>query len=168
VLAAHEAIPLLSPGSALDIALIDRPPRRMHPTADEIARRYYELFNARLLDQSERLVAPDALFHYPSFTHGLVGKAAHRALSQIWLTAFPDLQLEILHVRRNGPAFVVVHSLARGTHKGPLQLGELHVQPTGRHMVIEFQHAFKGAQGRIIDVTLELDMRELVRQLTQP
>jgi predicted ester cyclase len=140
----------------------------MHTEPEDIVRRYYDLFNARLLDETERLIAPDALFHYPEMAHQLVGKAGHRALSDMWLTAFPDLRLNMLSARANGNHSLVTHSMACGTHRGLLQLGEMSVSATGRRMRVEFQHVMQVIEGRIRDVVLQLDVEELVRQLTGP
>jgi predicted ester cyclase len=138
----------------------------MFVSPEQIAHRYYELFNARRLDDTERLIDPEALFHYPSFEHDLVGPAGHRALSQIWLIAFPDLELQILRSRSNGDHTVIMDSVARGTHEGPLYLGIINLAATGRHMRIEFEHVLRLREARIMDVSLNLDLKELVRYLT--
>lgn len=134
---------------------------------EQTASRYYELFNERRLDDTERIIDREALFHYPGFEHHLVGPAGHRALSHLWLTAFPDLELRILRVQTQGDHTVTAHSLARGTHTGPLWLGDLVLPPSGRHMTVEFQHVLRMRDGKIVDVSLQLDLNELVRQLAE-
>lgn len=140
----------------------------MLASPEQVAHRYYELFNARRLDETELMIGPEALFHYPSFSQHLVGPAGHRALSQVWLTAFPDLELQILRARPNGNGSIAMLSFARGTHEGPLRLGPLDVPPTGRRIRIEYQHVLKVEEGRIIDVSLQLDLQDLLQQLQSP
>jgi len=137
----------------------------MFATPEQIAHRYYDLFNARLLDETERLIDPEALFHYPSYAQHFVGPAGHRALSQLWLTAFPNLELQILRTRSNGDHTVIADAVARGTHEGPLHLGGLALPATGRRIRVEYQHVLEVRGCRITKVELQLDVEELVREL---
>ena len=132
---------------------------------EQIAYRYYDLFNRRQFSESERLIHPEALFHYPDFPQHLVGPSAHRALSDLWLTAFPDLQLEIRRVQLVNDDVVELDSVARGTHRGILQIGGAIASPTGRPIRVEFEHVLRIEDGKILDVSLRLDLHALVRQL---
>lgn len=132
---------------------------------DQIAYRYYELFNQRRLDLTERLIHSEALFHYPELNQRLVGPAGHRALSQLWLTAFPDLQLEMQTMRIDDDRMVVLQSVARGTHRGPLRLGSVELAPTKTRFEMPFQHTFEIHDGKIANIILNLDVEELVRKL---
>jgi steroid delta-isomerase-like uncharacterized protein len=138
----------------------------MFVSPEQIAHKYYDLFNARRFDEAERLIAPETLFQHPGFAHHLVGPAAHRALSQLWLGAFPDLQLLILRIRSDGDHVVSAQAVASGTHKGVLKLGTVIVPPTGRRMRVEYQHVLQIQDGRIVRLALDLDVQGLVRQLT--
>lgn len=138
----------------------------MFISPEQIAHKYYDLFNARRFDEAERLIAPETLFHYPGFAHHLVGPAAHRALSQLWLSAFPDLQLQVVRIRCEADHIASAHAVASGTHTGVLKLGTVIVPPTGRRMRVEYQHVLQIRDGRILDLALDLDVQGLVRQLT--
>jgi steroid delta-isomerase-like uncharacterized protein len=138
----------------------------MFSVPEQTAHRYYDLFNARRLDETEKLIASEALFHYPGVAHHLVGPAGHRTLSQLWLTAFPDLQLRILATRSSDDRTIVTRSIAQGTHQGPLRLGDVAVPATGRRVLVEFKHVLEVQDGRITGVSLQLDVKALVRQLT--
>jgi steroid delta-isomerase-like uncharacterized protein len=133
---------------------------------ERIAYRYYDLLNRRQFSDTERLFHPDALFDYPEFPQHLVGPAAHRALSQIWFTAFPDLRLEIQRMQLVEDHVVQLDSLARGTHTGPLRIGNVAVAATGRTVRVEFQHVLRVEDGKITNLTLRLDLQALVRRLT--
>jgi predicted ester cyclase len=126
------------------------------------------MFNKRRLDQTERLIHPAALFRYPELTQHLVGPAGHRTLSQIWLTAFPDLRLEVMATALAPQQVVQVRLLGHGTHKGPLRLGTIDVAPTGAAVIIPFRHTLQVRDRKIVDVTLELDVRALLEQLKAP
>lgn len=132
---------------------------------EQVVCRYYDLFNARRFDEAERLVAPDALFRDPAFAQQLVGPAAHRTVSEHWLAPFPDLELDIKRAWTSGDGRMVVDSVARGTHRGVFRFGNLSLLPTGRRIRIDFQHHMRIRNGRIVEVCLELDAQELLRQM---
>ena len=132
---------------------------------EQIARQYYDLFNRRALEESQRLIDPEALFHYPALTQHVVGPAGHRALSQMWLTAFPDLRLSIRRLRMVAADVVQLESTARGSHQGPLTLGDVKLPATHCKVDIPFRHTFTVRAGKLTHIRLDLDIDQLLRQL---
>ena len=137
----------------------------MFLSPEQVVCKYYDLFNARRFDEAERFITPDALFFDPAFAQQLLGPSAHRVSCERWLAAFPDLELDIRRAWTGGDGRVIADSVARGTHRGLFEFGNLSLLPTGRRVRIEFQHEMHIQDGRIVEVRLELDTRELLRQM---
>jgi hypothetical protein len=55
-------------------------------TPEQIARRYYQLFNERQFDEAAALVDRQAVFHYLPTRQKLLGRAGYRALVAVWHT----------------------------------------------------------------------------------
>ena len=134
--------------------------------AEEIARRYYDLFNERRLDEAGELVDPQAVFHYIPTNQRLVGRAGYRALAAAWLIAFEDAQVVIESVEPLGRDRVRVRFIGRGTQTGSLELGEsLTLPATGRYTELPFEDTLEVRNGRITNIEFNFDVDELKRRL---
>jgi len=98
---------------------------------------------------------PDAAAH-----GGMPGAAGAERYLQTFLTAFPDLHVEILDLVAEGDV-VCCRYIGRGTHTGPL----LHVPPTGRAAEMEGLAYFRFDQGRIVESVKRSDPVGLAQQL---
>lgn len=122
-------------------------------TPEQLARRYYYLFNQRQLDEAGELVDPQAVFHYVPTNQRLVGRAGYRTLAAAWLITFEDAEVEIQSLERADDYTVRVTFVGRGTHTGDLELGESLVIPaTGRRAELPFQDTLEVRNGRITHV----------------
>ena len=138
-----------------------------HAPPAQLARRYYDLFNHRLLEQAELLVSPEAVFHYPHSREHLIGRAGYRELARTWLIAFPDAQVELLGLSDEQNNTVRVELLGRGTHKGPLGFGgALTLPASGREAELRLSDTLEVAGGLIVKSRLSFDVADLVRRLT--
>jgi|SoiMethySBSTD1v2_1073268.scaffolds.fasta_scaffold170345_2 predicted ester cyclase len=98
---------------------------------------------------------PDAAAH-----GGLPGAAGAERYLEMFLTAFPDLRVEILDLVAEFDV-VCCRYVGRGTHTGPL----MHLPPTGRAAEMEGLAYFRFEQGRIVESVNRYDAVGLARQL---
>jgi hypothetical protein len=133
---------------------------------EQIARKYYELFNQRNFEAAAEMVDRAAAFRYlPSKQH-MIGRAAYKELAAMWLHAFEDGQLQIASVTPVGADTVVVELVGRGTHTGDLVLGDaVRIPATGVAGALRFRETLRVRDGRIVDVELDFDLDELKRLL---
>lgn len=130
-------------------------------TSEQLARRYYQLFNERRLAEVRELVGIQAVFHYLPTRQRLVGRAG-----TAWLTAFEDAQLDIRAIRRIDDNTVEVDFLGRGTHTGDLVLGDALVIPaTGRFAELPFHDRLTIRDGQIVEAQLDFDVEEMKQRL---
>jgi hypothetical protein len=135
-------------------------------TPEQIARRYYQLFNERRLDEAAAMVDGQAIYHYLPTRQRFIGRAGFHAVIGLWLTAFKDAQLEIVSALELNDHSVQVEFLGKGTHTGDLVLGDsLCVPATGRHAELPFRNLLEIHNGIIIGVELDFDVEEMKRRL---
>jgi predicted ester cyclase len=80
-----------------------------------------------------------------------------------YLQAFPDLHSSLDEVLEQGDR-VMVRGTITGTHDGPIK----GVEPTGRHVAIEFAESYVVRDGRFVAYWCLADVAGLMRQLTEP
>lgn len=130
------------------------------------ARRYYSLFNERLLDEAERLVDPEALFSYPAAKEHVVGRAGYRELVRRWLEGFPDARIDITAVYVFEPQTAQTEWTAHGTHHGMLELpGFQPIPPSGRRASLPMRESITIRNGLIVESVMEFDPVQLQRVL---
>ena len=138
-------------------------------TPEETARKYYQYFNERRLDEAGRLVHPQAVFHYVATRQRRLGRAGYRALAAAWLIAFEDAELELASVTRLDAHRVTIDFVGRGTHTGELTLGEsLTIPATGRRMQLDFTDTLEIRDGLITHSELEFDVEAMKKELLGP
>jgi predicted ester cyclase len=131
-----------------------------------LARRYYQLFNERRLDEAERLVDPQAVFTYPVAGEHLIGRAGYRELARRWIGAFPDVRVRVVHVHVSEATVVRAHLHAEGTHRGSLELpGVPPIAPTGRHAQLSLTETSTISNLLIVGSRLEFDLDALRKVL---
>lgn len=134
--------------------------------ATAVVREYYRLFNERQLDEAARLVDPQASFHYMPTRQRLLGRAGYRALAAGWLIAFEDALVELTSIEQDGDDKVRVSFIGRGTHTGPLMLGEhTSIPPTGRRADLQFSEVMTVRGGVIVKSELDFSLLELRERL---
>jgi predicted ester cyclase len=79
--------------------------------------------------------APDAILYTAAWPEPLRGRAAIQQDAQQWITAMPDMTLEIEELVIDGST-AAVRLLFVGTHTGPLMTPSGEVPPTGRRVSV--------------------------------
>ena len=125
-----------------------------------LVRRFFdEAYNGRNRGFFQEVYAeganPDAPAH-----GGLPGVAGAERYLEMFLTAFPDLRVEILDLVAEFDV-VCCRYIGRGTHTGPL----LRLPPTGRTAEMEGLAYFRFDQGRIVESVNRYDAVGLAQQL---
>ena len=135
-------------------------------TPEQTARRYYQLFNERQLNQAVAMVDAQAIYYYLPTRQRFIGHAGFHAVMGLWLRAFENAQLEIVSALTLNDHSVQVEFLGKGTHTGDLVLGEsLCVPATGRTAELPFRNLLEIHNGIIIGVELDFDVEEMKRRL---
>jgi predicted ester cyclase len=133
---------------------------------ETLARRYYELFNQRKLDDAERFVDPQAVFTYPLAKEHLIGRAGYRELVRRWLEGFPDARITITRVTVRDDRVVRTDWVGAGTHRGRLDLpGFPGLPATGVHTELPMRETITIGNGLIVESRMEFDPIELLRRL---
>jgi len=132
----------------------------------ELARCYYEHFNARRFDEAGQLVDPEAVFHYIPTKQRLVGRAGYRALVAGWVIAFEDARVEIKSLGQIDSTTVQVDFIGHGTHTGDLVLGESLIIPaSGVRTELPFKDTLTIRGGFIVQSEFDFDVEDLQRRL---
>ena len=126
----------------------------------ELALRWFAAMNARDLDATEELFAPDYRLHLPEAPEDLRGPAAIRAVIEGYVAAFPDLRFTVLGAVAEGDT-VVVRWRAEGTQRGALG----GAPATGRAAGWTGTSWLRFAGGRVAEDWVEHDTLGMMRQL---
>jgi steroid delta-isomerase-like uncharacterized protein len=123
------------------------------------ARRMFDVLNSHDLAPMDELLTDDVVYH--ELPPGLPsGRAGYKAFSQMFLDAFPDLQLTIEDQIAEGDR-VVSRVTGRGTHRGEL----LGIAPTGRRIEASGITIMRFEGGRVAEEWEQLDMLGMMQQL---
>ena len=136
------------------------------PTHDNaaVARRYYDAFNARRLDDAAALA--DAELEWTNLALGATfrGPAGFRQFLENYATAFPDSRVELRDVIAHGDA-VAVEFTATGTHHGPLAGPAGTIPATGRPVRLQLCEVLQLRDGKIVRGRSYYDSTTMLRQL---
>lgn len=109
--------------------------------------------------------APDAIVYTAASPEPVRGRAAIQQDFQQWITAMPDMTVEIEEVQVDGPT-AAMRLLFVGTHTGPLTTPLGVVEPTGRRVVVPMAVFNRHDESGTTEVEHRyLDMMTMVRQL---
>ena len=95
------------------------------------------------------------------FPAPFVGHEGARQFFKLYVTAFPDLHLDIEQILAAGDQHVVVRWRSTGTHLGPLA----DILPTGRKTTLRGCTVSEVRQGKISHAWVYFDNAHLLRQL---
>lgn len=124
------------------------------------ARHYFEAFANKDLAWLDEHIAPDFVRHDPGLPFEVHGPEGVRHLNSVFLTAFPDLRLDVEDVIGEGEK-VLVRLTIRGTHQGEL----MEIPPTGREVEVGVLDLFHIADGKLAEHWAAIDNLGLMRQL---
>lgn len=140
----------------------DMPPVQI----DVFARRYYDLFNERKLDEAERFVHPQAIFTYLAAREHLIGRAGYRELTRRWIQGFPDAWLTITKVTVLAGSIAQTDWIGHGTHRGPLEIPGLPpLPPSGAQAKLPMRETIRIDAGLIVESRMEFDPAALRKAL---
>jgi steroid delta-isomerase-like uncharacterized protein len=120
---------------------------------------WIEAFNAKDLDASFKLLAPDYVRHDANLAD-VVGPEAEIEFLQGVHAAFPDLHFTVQQVVAED-GIVVARLKARGTHQGDF----LGVPSTGRDVNVSTVETFRVADGKLVEQWVIMDALGLLQQL---
>lgn len=125
--------------------------------------RLYKAINAHDLEAAARESAPDSVLTAPG-DMTVKGPQAIKEYNRNWLTAFPDVKLDIQQIFAQGDN-VAVKAQFIGTNNGPLKtpMGEL--PATGRKVRGDFVQLFEIDRGLVKNAHLMYDQVQLMTQL---
>ena len=124
-----------------------------------VAHRLAAAFNRHDLTALDELATDDVVYH--ELPPGLPpGRAGYTAFSQLFLDAFPDLELTIHDLVAEGDKVAARLSFS-GTHQGEF----LGVAPTGRGVEVTGLTIIRLAGGRVAEQWEQFDMLGLMQQL---
>ena len=130
------------------------------------AKRYYDLFNERKLDEAERFVHPQAIFTYLAAKEHLIGRAGYRELTRRWIQGFPDAWLTITKVTAISANVAQTDWVGQGTHKGPLEIPGLPPLPaSGMRAKLPMRETIRVDGGLIVESKMEFDPAALHKAL---
>lgn len=101
----------------------------------DLARKLYEAFNERNIDEIEASVTADGTLTVVGSGEVLVGPEGARQYNQMWLDGFPDGKTTVDNVFAAGNT-VVVEFHGEGTHTGTLRTGMGDIPATGRSVTL--------------------------------
>lgn len=125
-----------------------------------IARDYFEAFASKDLAWIDSHVAPDFVRHDPGLPFEVRGQEGVRELNSVFITAFPDLRLDIEDVIGEGDK-VLVRLTIRGTHQGEL----MEIPPTGKEVEVGVLDLFRISNGRLVEHWAAIDNLGMMQQL---
>lgn len=126
-----------------------------------VARRWNdEVWGARNLDAITDLIAENAILHDSATPEPLRGPAGARGFVETMLAAFPDTNVEILHLLGEND-MVTVHFQATGTHQGSFQ----GIEPTGNRVEVTGMAIKRVHNAKIVEEWQIFDALGLLRQL---
>ena len=88
-----------------------------------LARRQYDLFNERKIDETIADCAPDILVEIMPFGLRIEGVEAYRAQLENWITSCPDAHARV-KTARGGGSYAVIEFSGTGTHRIPFVGGD--------------------------------------------
>lgn len=125
-----------------------------------ICRRFVsEVINRRNLALVDTFIAQSYVYHGPGGLE-LLGPEGFRQLLNMYVTAFPDVDMTIDDIVAEGDN-VAWRWTARGTHKGDLA----GIAPTGRRVTVTGIVVSRFAGGRIVEDWESFDELGMLRQL---
>ena len=132
-----------------------------------IVRGLFDAFNDHDLDRAAAMVSEDfELVDFAADGQTFRGSEGIRQWLQVFLTAFPDAEVEVTNAVAAGEGgWVFTEHTGRGTHTGPLVGPSGTIPPTGRRAELPIGELFRVQNGKIVHIHAYYDGATLMRQL---
>jgi steroid delta-isomerase-like uncharacterized protein len=136
----------------------------MNTATSAVIRSLFEAFNDGDLDRAAATVTDD--FELVDVAAGRVfrGPAGCREWLQVFRTALPDAQTELLNLFAEDDQVATEH-IGRGTHDGPFVTPAGTIPPTGRKVELRIAELYEVREGKIAQLYAYYDSTTLMRQL---
>jgi predicted ester cyclase len=125
----------------------------------DVIRRYTSRVDAEPVSAIDEFMAPNFLAHLPA-TPGPLDREGFKQFATIFYTAFPDLRHEIEDLLVEDDRVTGRFTL-RGTHRAEFQ----GIPPTDRQVVFGAIAVCRVAEGKIVEIWMQLDGVGLLGQL---
>jgi len=125
-----------------------------------VARAVFDAWNAHDLEAHAKLVDDNHIFESDTIPAPLKGREGARAFMSTYITAFPDLHLDVAQIFASGE-FVAVRWTSTGTHRGDL----MGIAPTNRAAVTHGCSILEVRYGKLVRSWIYWDTGNLLRQL---
>lgn len=117
-----------------------------------------EIWTEKNRDVIDELIAPDCVFH--AGDREFRGPAGYRRFFDAYVSAFPDLSIQIHDLIAEGDAVVSTYT-ARGQHSGSL----MNVEPTGKQVEVSGVSILRFKGGRMVEGNTLWNEMSLMQQL---
>ena len=126
-----------------------------------VAKRFFEVWNARDLDAFDEIIAPDAITHDAQNPFSeMRGPEGARRVAEMYHTAYSDSRFEVQEQIAEGD-FVVTRWTGKGTHDGEL----MGMPPTGKWVEVEGISIDRISGGKVIESWNCFDALGMMQQL---
>ena len=126
-----------------------------------IARENFAAWNAHDVEAFVKRLDTKTIWESDAFPAPFVGHEGARQFFKLYLTAFPDLHLDMEAILPAGESHVVVRWRSSGTHKGPLA----NLPATGRKASVHGCSVMEVKNQKIAHAWVYFDNAHLLRQL---
>lgn len=130
----------------------------------EIARVFYDSWNAREFDRAAELMHDDGEIVIVGSGERMQGPDGSRRFSEMWANGFPDGRVEIMSIVAEGDK-VVVEFTGRGTHTGTLESATGSIPATGKQVTLELCDVWELRDGKVRSLRTYFDSGSLLAQL---
>ena len=118
---------------------------------------FEQVINNRRLNLLDELVAPDYVGHSYSTE---AGPAGLKGTLETFITGFPDMRANVLHMIAEGDSVVAVGYMS-GTHTGTF----FGVEPTGKYGEYRVQITIKFHEGKAIEGWMAIDLAGILKNI---
>jgi steroid delta-isomerase-like uncharacterized protein len=127
----------------------------------------YDAFNDHDLDRITAMVSEDfELVDFAADRQTFRGSEGFSQWLQVFLTAFPDAEVEVTNAVTAGEGgWVFTEHTGRGTHTGPLVGPSGTIPPTGRRLELPIGELLRVENGRVALIHAYYDGATIMRQL---
>ena len=135
--------------------------------AESLIRQYYACFNERRLSDLAAWFDDDAIVEHMPRRPPQRGGEGYLQFVNAWVAAFPDAALTIERIVPRGMHTHEVTLLAKGTHKGGLELGGWIFRPTGACVSLHLREVLEVRDNKVVFSTVSFDLQQMIEQLTR-
>jgi steroid delta-isomerase-like uncharacterized protein len=126
----------------------------------ELSLEHFAAESAHDTERTLKTLADDVLYRVVAAGDAVYGKAAVSKYYDVWWTAFPDVDIQILRMVASGE-WVYAENFVTATHLGPW----LGLQPTGKTVIQHLCAVIRCRGGLMTEETVYYDQLERLRQL---